>query len=165
MPKPKSKAELVSASQRNFEKLISFIDALPDDQQETHFPEGTLNRNIRDVLAHLYHWQLMFLDWYRVGMLGEKPEMPMKGYTWRDTPKLNQMIWKKYQLTTLNQAKVLLSDSHEVLSLIIQKHSEEELFVKKKYNWTGSTSLGAYIISATSSHYDWAWKFIRKSLK
>ena len=36
---------------------------------------------------------------------------------------------------------------------------------KKKYKWTGSTSLGAYLVSATSSHYDWAYKLIKKCLK
>ena len=42
---------------------------------------------------------------------------------------------------------------------------DEELFTKKKYHWTGSTSLGSYLVSATSSHYDWALKLIRKSIK
>jgi hypothetical protein len=44
---------------------------------------------------------------------------------------------------------------------LIQKHSDEELFTKKRYAWTGTTSLGAYMISATSSHYDWALKTMR----
>ena len=51
---------------------------------------------------------------------------------------------------------------------IIGKHSDEELFTKKKYQWTGTTSLGAYLIGSTSSHYDWALKTIkplRKLLK
>ncbi|HOP45228.1 MAG TPA: ClbS/DfsB family four-helix bundle protein, partial [Flavobacteriales bacterium] len=41
----------------------------------------------------------------------------------------------------------------------------EELFEKKRYRWTGSTSLGAYLVSATSSHYDWALKLIQKVLR
>ena len=42
---------------------------------------------------------------------------------------------------------------------------DDELFEKKRYKWTGSTSLGAYLVSATSSHYDWAFKLIKKCLK
>jgi hypothetical protein len=44
---------------------------------------------------------------------------------------------------------------------IIEKHTDEELFTKKKYAWTGTTSLGSYLISATSSHYDWGLKTIK----
>jgi hypothetical protein len=44
---------------------------------------------------------------------------------------------------------------------LIGKHTDEELFTKKRYGWTGSTSLGAYLVSATSSHYDWALKTLR----
>ena len=32
---------------------------------------------------------------------------------------------------------------------------------KKKYEWTGTTSLGSYFISATSSHYDWGLKTVK----
>ncbi|MEL6140134.1 MAG: ClbS/DfsB family four-helix bundle protein, partial [Bacteroidota bacterium] len=33
------------------------------------------------------------------------------------------------------------------------------------YAWTGTTSLGAYLISSTSSHYDWAYKLIKRCKK
>jgi hypothetical protein len=46
---------------------------------------------------------------------------------------------------------------------LIEAHGDEELFTKKRYAWTGSTSLGAYLVSATSSHYDWATKKLRKA--
>ena len=55
-------------------------------QQHQEFPEGTMNRNIRDVLAHLHHWHLLMLEWYRLGMTGEKPAMPATGYSWKMTP-------------------------------------------------------------------------------
>jgi hypothetical protein len=48
---------------------------------------------------------------------------------------------------------------------IIEKHSDHELFTKKLYKWTGSTSLGSYLVSNTSSHYTWAYDLIRKWLK
>ncbi len=44
---------------------------------------------------------------------------------------------------------------------LIGKPTDEELFTNKCYGWTGSTSLGAYLVSATSSHYDWAIKTLR----
>ena len=81
MPRPKSKPELLELSQKNFDKLNSYVDSFSPEEQQAEFPEGTMNRNIRDVLAHLHHWHLMVLDWYQVGMQGDKPDIPAKGYT------------------------------------------------------------------------------------
>ena len=165
MARPKTKSELLHMSQGNFKKLNDFINQKSKEDQLKDFPKGTMNRNIRDVLAHLHHWHLMMLEWYKVGMNGEKPEMPAKGYTWKTTPELNKWIWEKYQDEALEKIKQLLNKSFQDIQKIIEEHSDQELFEKKKYKWTGSTSLGAYLISATSSHYDWAYKLIKKATK
>ena len=165
MARPTNKTTLLQLSKENFDQLIQFIDAMPLAEQNKAFPRGTMNRNIRDVLAHLHHWHLMLLGWYTVGMSGEKPDMPATGYTWKMTPQLNQWILEQYQQTDLMQAKKLLQQSFEDVRDIIRQHSNEELFEKKRYKWTGTTSLGAYLVSATSSHYDWALKLIKKAKK
>ena len=165
MPKPKTKEELLSVSKLNFEKLKQQIEHYTPEEQEALFTPGFLNKNIRDVLAHLHHWHLMMLDWYEVGMAGKKPDMPAKGYTWRTTSELNKWIWQHYQETELHDIKEKLQRSYKAVRAIIKKHSHEELFEKKRYPWTGSTSLGAYLTSATSSHYDWAFKLIKKAKK
>lgn len=165
MARPKNKAELLQLSVKNYQKLNDLIASYSQEEQMADFPAGMLNRNIRDVLAHLYHWHLMMLGWYNEGMQGKKPAMPAQGYTWKSTPELNKWIWEKYNQVTLDEIKEMFSRSFEEVQKIIKQHSNEDLFTKKKYKWTGSTSLGAYLISATSSHYDWAYKLIRKSKK
>lgn len=165
MSRPKTKRELLGLSRENYQKLIGFIDSFSEDEVHAEFPEGTLNRNIRDVLAHLYHWHLMFLNWYNEGMAGKKPDMPAKGYFWKDTPALNREIWKMYRDKDLDEVRRLLDGSHTKVRKIIEKHTDAELFEKKRYKWTGSTSLGVYLVGATSSHYDWAYKLIKKCKK
>lgn len=165
MPKPKSKDELLVAGQTNYKKLIELVNSYSEDEIGKEFPKGTLNRNVRDVLAHLYHWHLMMFGWYEEGMKGEKPYMPAKGYTWRTLPDLNKAIREKYKDEELKKIKQLLDKSYVDTQKIITNHSNEELFEKKRYKWTGSTSLGAYLILNTSSHYDWAFKLIKKSMK
>lgn len=98
-------------------------------------------------------------------MRGEKPKIPKEGYTFSDTPKLNREIWEQCQGVSLTEIRSLFETTHNKVFQLIQKHTDEELFTKKKYHWTGSTSLGSYLVSATSSHYDWALKLIRKSIK
>ncbi|WP_394750964.1 ClbS/DfsB family four-helix bundle protein [Spongiimicrobium salis] len=165
MPKPRSKEELLDQSRVNFKKMLDFIDALPMDLRQREFPKGTMNRNIRDVFAHIHHWHLLMLNWYDVGMQGKKPDMPSTGYRWKDTPTLNQEIWKLYQSNDLNEVRSLLAQSHKKIMDTIACHTDEELFEKRKYHWTGSTSLGAYFISNTSSHYRWGLQLIRKNVK
>ncbi len=165
MPRPTNKTELLSLSQKSYKDLNNFVDSFPDEDKNREFPAGTLNRNIRDVIAHLHHWHLLVLEWYSIGMKGEKPEMPAKGYTWKTTPELNKTIWEKYRSTDLQTARKLLDKSFKEVLSLIEKHTNEELFEKKKYKWTGSTSLGAYLVSCTSSHNDWALKLMKKAMK
>ena len=165
MPRPKTKTELLELSQKNYDQLNRLIDALSAEEQIKPFPRGTMNRNIRDVLAHLHHWHLLFLDWYQAGMKGEKPAMPAAGYSWKTTPQLNQKIWEDYQKVDLEEIRTRFSKSHTQVFRLIKKHTHEELFEKKQYHWTGTTSLGAYLVSATSSHYDWGFKLIKKAKK
>ncbi|SOE20893.1 hypothetical protein SAMN06298216_1370 [Spirosomataceae bacterium TFI 002] len=165
MSRPKNKTELLELGKANFEKLIAFVDSLSDDEQGLDFPPGTLNRNIRDVLMHLHHWHLMMEDWYTQGKVGEKPIIPAKGYTWKTLPSLNNWIREKYKEVSLYEAKLSLKISFNQIREIITSISDPDLFEKKKYAWTGTTSMGAYFISATSSHYDWALKLIKKAKK
>ncbi|MEQ9310244.1 MAG: ClbS/DfsB family four-helix bundle protein [Balneolaceae bacterium] len=165
MARPKSKKELLIQSEKNYQKLLILIDSYTESERNRTFPEGYLNRNIRDVLAHLHHWHLMMKDWYEVGMGGTKPDMPAKGYSWKMTSELNKEIWKKYNTEDLSKIKHLLNNSYLELRKLIENHTEKELFEKKRYNWTGSTSLASYLISTTSSHYDWAYKLIKKCIK
>ena len=165
MPKPKTKSILIKESTIQFNDLMILVDSYSKEIQLKTFPDGTLNRNIKDVLTHIHHWNLMFLDWYKIGMTGEKPAMPAEGYKWKDLPELNKNIWAKYQKHELAKSKKLIKKSFEEILSIANKHSNSELFTKKKYGWTGSTSIGAYIASAIYSHNIWGIKLIKKSLK
>lgn len=165
MPRPKNKEELQHLCKENYAKLMDFVHTFSKEEQEKDFLQGTLNRNIRDVLAHLHHWHLLMLNWYQVGMKGEKPAMPAEGYTWKTLPDYNREVQKMYAEMPLNEAKSLLNSSFKELQNLIENHSNDELFEKKRYKWTGTTSLGAYLISNTSSHYDWAYKLIKKQTK
>jgi len=165
MARPKNKEELQHLSDANFEKLMQQVNSIAETNRGIEFPEGYLNRNVKDVLAHLHEWHNMMMGWYDEGMKGNKPDMPKTGYTWKTLPDLNREIWNSYKNEKYDTILKKLKKSHKTMRGIIDKHTDEELFTKKKYNWTGSTSLGAYLISSASSHYDWAYKLIKKCTK
>jgi hypothetical protein len=74
---------------------------------------------------------------------------------------MNREFWKKHQNTSLVDAKKMFKKSHKDVMALIETFSSEELFSKKSFAWTGTSTLGAYCVSATSSHYDWGLKTIK----
>lgn len=162
MAKAQNKEELLTQVNASYTELLDRVHSLTTEQQNAEFPFPTMNRNIRDLLAHVHEWQLMLEDWYKVGMSGKKPEIPAAGYTWKTTPELNRKIHEKYSNTPLDTTFDLLAASHQRQIALIEQHTTDELFTKKKYKWTNTTSMSAYFTSSTISHYTWAIKFIKK---
>jgi hypothetical protein len=164
MPRPTNKKDLLELSELNMAKLLDFINALPKEYREMEYKNNELNdrdRTISDVICHLHEWHVMMESWYKVGMSGKKPAIPAEDVTWKTLPVLNHRIYEQYKGTKLDKAIALFKNSHHTITTLIKKHNDDELFTKKKYPWTGTTSLGAYFISSTSSHYDWAHKTIK----
>lgn len=165
MARPKNKEELLQQATENFDKLMTLFNNLSDEEKRGTFPFETRDKNCRDTFAHLYEWHQLFINWERENSNGQaKPFLPAP-YNWKNYPDMNIKFWEKHQTTSLETAVTQLEKSHQDCLQIIEAYTDEELFTKKYYNWTGSTSLGSYAVSATSSHYDWALKTIRKYKK
>ena len=166
MARPTTKPDLMEAANERFSKLWQLIDKMSDEEENASFLFEDRDRNVRDVLVHLYEWHQMVKCWHQIGTLeGGLPDVPGAGYTWKTLPALNMEIWKKYQHVPLADAKQMLRESHEMVLLLAQAHTNEELFAKGVYKWTKSSTLGAYFVSATSSHYDWAMKKLKRHIK
>ncbi|MDR1114058.1 MAG: ClbS/DfsB family four-helix bundle protein [Candidatus Margulisbacteria bacterium] len=123
---------------------------------------GTQDKNARDLLMHLHRWHEMVIKWHKDNLAGKEAAFLPQGFTWRTTPELNLKFWHEYQNVNLAKAKRLVKESHKEVMDIINSHTNDELFKKGVYKWTGGTSLGAYLVSVTSSHYDWAMKLLKK---
>lgn len=164
MARPTTKVSLLEASEGQFTKLWALIDTMPEQTAAFQFEDR--DKNLRDVLIHLHEWHKMLFRWYQVGVVeGGIPAVPGEGYTWRTTPALNLEIWKRYQSVPLEEAKTLLRESHAGMMKLIEGHTNEELFDRGVYKWTKTSTLGAYFIGSTSSHYEWAMKKIKRHLK
>ena len=165
MARPQTKTDLIAQATQNYDKLTKLINSLSQEEQLGTFPFEGRDRQIRDCLVHLYEWQQLFINW--IALNQNEPVTPFlpDPYNWKNYGEMNLSFWETHQETSLDSAKELLTDSHKKCLTIIEGYTDEELFTKKYYNWTGTTSLGSYAVSATSSHYDWALKIIRKYKK
>ncbi|MCD8261120.1 MAG: ClbS/DfsB family four-helix bundle protein [Bacteroides sp.] len=165
MARPTTKEQLKQSSEENFHKLFTLIHSMTQEEQEKLFSFENRDKNIRDVLVHLYEWHQLLLKWVHSNRSGNRTDFLPKPYNWKTYPQMNIVFWEKHQNTPLKEAVILLQKSHSDVMTLMDLFSEEELFTKKYFSWTGTSSLGAYCISATSSHYDWAMKKIRKHKK
>lgn len=158
MARPTTKADLLEASKVQFAKLWSLIDSMSEEEQTATFGFEDRDRNLRDVLVHLYEWHQLLLNWVRANQGGQAQPFLPAPYNWKTYPQMNVQFWEKHQGTPLQEAKGQLRDSHSDVMAMIGGFTDEELFTKKHFSWTGTTSLGSYCISSTASHYDWATK-------
>jgi uncharacterized protein (TIGR03083 family) len=143
--------------------LETLLEALTDEQVTD--PGVVGDWSVKDVLAHLVEWEQMVLGWHATGLRGETPEIPAPGFKWNQTPQLNQHIYEKHRDRPLDEVLEQFQASHREILAVIQGLSNKELFTAGQFAWTKKNTLGAYMVSATSSHYLWARKEIRKGLK
>lgn len=165
MARPTTKEQLQEQSTTSYEKLINLIASMSPEAQEQAFSFEDRDKCVRDVLVHLYEWHQLLLKWTRSNLSGKKASFLPPPYNWKTYPEMNVRFWEQHQTTTLNKAKEMLAESHEEVTTLIESFSNEELFTSKHFSWTGTTSLGAYCVSATSSHYDWAIKKLRQHVR
>jgi len=118
--------------------------------------------SVKDILSHLHAWHELFFSWYREGMAGCKPAIPSQGFSWKDTPSLNEKIYQDNKDLDYSEVVARLKESHRQAMGIVENHTDTELWTKRLYAWTGSTSLGAYLVGSLSSHYEWASGLVRK---
>ena len=158
MPRAKTKKQLLEQADKFQQEVLECFKGL----NEKEHGKKVNNRRLKDHLAHLSDWHNLFLQWYKVGMKNQKPEMPAPGFSWKETPDLNEELFLKSKDIMLSEILKSFKASHKKVMKVIESHSDKELFTKKLYSWTGSTSLGSYLVSCTASHYQW---FLKKAKK
>ncbi|NTV31040.1 ClbS/DfsB family four-helix bundle protein [candidate division WWE3 bacterium] len=163
MSRAQNKSELLEFGKYEFDRLCALIEQLTPHQRDKEYIFD--NRTAKDIVAHVYAWQLLEINWYEQGMAGKKPAIPAPGYTFKDAPQLNEKLYQEYKSISWIELKKQLTDTHSRLMKTISHHSDNDLVTKKKYDWTGSTNMATYFAAALSSHYVWAIDLIRKHFK
>jgi hypothetical protein len=78
---------------------------------------------------------------------------------------MDKMLVEKHQDTPLNEAKELLSQTHDEMLTLADSFTEEELFTKGFFKCTYTTTMAAYFVSVTSSPYSQATKLLKTHQK
>ncbi|PHV71566.1 hypothetical protein CS063_03080 [Sporanaerobium hydrogeniformans] len=175
MGRPTTKTDLLDVATANWDKMNSIISSMTEKELSTPLDfssdikkkEAHWNRdkNLRDILIHLYEWHQLLINWINSNKAGEnKPFLP-EPYNWKTYGDMNVEFWKQHQNTSLEEAKKMLTKSYEKVMCLAEEFSDEELFSKDVYKWVGGSTLGSYFVSSTASHYDWAIKKLKAHIK
>lgn len=175
MGRPTSKTDLIYAADTNFNKLNELTSSMTEHELNTAFDfsldakkkeaHWKRDKNLRDILIHLYEWHQLLLNWVSSNMAGEEKPFLIPPYNWKTYGEMNVEFWKKHQNTLLEEAERMYLNSHEEVMRLAETFSNEELFTKGVFPWVGGSTLGSYFVSATASHYDWAMKKIKAHRK
>lgn len=159
MSRFETKEELLADARESREKLERLLDEIPDDAKHAEVIDDL---SVKDLLAHRTEWGRMMIDWYETASSGGSPDVPSAKYKWNQLDELNAGIYERFAETPFEEVEDSFESVHNRLFDLIESVSEEELFTKKYYDFTGSTDLAAYFNSATGAHYRSAYKHIRK---
>ena len=179
MPRPRNKTDLLAAAEQNYAKLLELISGMTEKELGTPFDfsgysakkeaHWSRDKNVRDVIMHLYEWQELMLKFISSNAQvqdkkGSIAFLPPE-YSWKTYGAMNVMFWKRCQDVSQESALAKLAATHAQVLEYIKSYSDEELFTKGFFPWTGNVDLGSYFVSTTSSHYDWALKKLKAHRK
>jgi len=104
------------------------------------------------------------LQWCCIGKT-RQPDMPAKGFNWRQAPELNAALDNKYRDIPLANIKRRLKMSHGRVMKLVDEIAEKEFSEPGCFAWTGKHTLASYVVPNTFSHYRWAIRKIKKLRK
>lgn len=81
MGRPTSKIDLINAATANYEKMNTLISGLTENELSTPFDFSNdvkkkeahwkRDKNLRDILIHLYEWHQLLLNWVQSNREGK----------------------------------------------------------------------------------------------
>lgn len=154
-----TKGEFLDEITKERGKLNALLSEIPDERKGEEVVDGM---SVKDFLAHRAEWGRMMIRWYTEAKAGGTPAVPTERYKWNQLKELNADIHRRFADTPLSEVVSEFDRVHNELYRIISGTTEEELFTKKYYPFTGASDLATYLNSATASHYRSAAKHFRK---
>lgn len=87
MSRPTTKEDLISASNEQFTKLWSLINEMTDEEKNADIIPNERDKNVRDVLVHLYEWHCLLLHWIQSNTQGKPAAFLPEPYNWKTYPR------------------------------------------------------------------------------
>jgi hypothetical protein len=160
MPIPRTRAELVDLITTTYGKLAADLE---DVDQETAELPCTEDWSIKDLLAVRARWTEMVLEWIEAGRRGEDLPRPAPGYTWRETPRLNNDIVKTARDQSYRKICGRLERGVQCVFATIELLSDDQLLTVGQFGWADKWPIARWISINTATQYASARTMIRRA--
>lgn len=154
MDKPMNKKELLDMSDTRYLNIMTIISELSAKERVKEWKTKERDKNLRDLIYHLYAWHQLLLRWLKILGEGGKPALPKEGYTWDDLDALNHEIWLEAQQHPFMDTLERFEMSHQSCMAIIKELPEEAIF--KPYYVQFSHPILSLVDGCMADHYHWA---------
>ncbi len=162
MGKRLPQVELLAEVDHEWSKLQALVASVSKRQMSL----PTVNESgwaLKDVLSHVWDWQVRTIGWYQAGLRGEVPRLPDADFGWGQVRQLNDQIFRQHRRLSATRAINQLAESHARLRDLIEQLSDDTLTQIGVYEWTGTSwTLSDYLRAGSASHYRWASKKFRR---
>jgi hypothetical protein len=165
MSVPQTKSELLSAIDKNFDKLMGYLHAIPveltaDNAMDGHAKGSQMS--VRDLVSYLLGWNALVVKWIVSDAKGLAVDFPEAGYKWNQLGLLAQKFYADYRGLSYSALIAELQRVKNEITQLIDERSDEILYGKPWYTkWT----MGRMISFNTSSPYANACARLRKWAK
>ncbi|WP_426141396.1 ClbS/DfsB family four-helix bundle protein [Pseudomonas sp. DWP3-1-2] len=165
MTVPTSRAELLAAITRTFDRLMADLTKVPPDRAR----EATMNGHAAgttmspaDLVAYLVGWNELVLKWLDRDDRDESVDFPETGFKWNQLGLLAQKFYADHDALEWHERLARLTDAKTRLVATITARSADELYGSA---WYGRWTKGRMIQLNTSSPYANARARLRTWLK
>lgn len=165
MSVPQTKSELLSAIDKNFNKLINYLNAIPpgltSDKSMDGHAKGT-QMSVHDLASYLLGWNALVVKWITSEAKGLPVDFPETGYKWNQLGLLAQKFYSDYKTLNYDSLITELQAVKDEIVKLIDERTDDILYGKPWYTkWT----MGRMISFNTSSPYANANARLRKWAK
>ncbi|MGY0145699.1 ClbS/DfsB family four-helix bundle protein [Edwardsiella tarda] len=165
MSVPQTKAELLLAIDKNFSKLISYLNAIPlemtsDNSMVGHTKETEMS--VRDLVSYLIGWNALVVKWITSDAKGLPVDFPETGYKWNQLGLLAQKFYSDYRGLSYELLVAELQTVKNEVVKLIDERTDDILYGRP---WYTKWSMGRMISFNTSSPYANANGRLRKWAK
>ncbi|OCP16539.1 MULTISPECIES: ClbS/DfsB family four-helix bundle protein [unclassified Ensifer] len=162
MAVPRTKAELLSATETEFAKLERELDGIPPER----FAEASLDghakgtmMSVGDLVAYLTGWGELVIKWIERDEQGLPVDFPETGYKWNELGRLAQKFYSDCRALPPAERLSRLAASKAALITLIEARDDQTLYGQA---WYGKWPLGRMIQFNTASPYANAHGRLRK---
>jgi hypothetical protein len=108
--KEKSKPEIIQQLQAERRRLEANLSRLTP---QNYLMPGVVGEwSVKDILAHLAHWEARMPVWIEAARRGDPVETPSPGLTWQQLDLFNQQIYAEHRDQSLDEVMAYFQDTH-----------------------------------------------------